>query len=151
MKRRNLVASLALAATLFSLPASGQDARTENLEISGGFARSTASMAVAGAAFLNISSLGEADSLVAFSTPACNRPELHTHINDDGVMRMRKIEAIDVPAGGMAELAPGGLHLMLIDLNAQLIEGETVEMTLIFENAGEVSVTLPIKGPGATN
>lgn len=65
-------------------------------------------------------------------------------------MRMRQVEAIDVPAGGSAELKPGGLHLMMIDLTGQLVEGETVDVTLVFEQAGEVNVTLPIKGPGAT-
>lgn len=149
--RRAFVASLALAGILFAAPARAQDARAETLDITGGFARASAGMAMAGAAFLTITSKGEADTLVAFTSPACNRPELHTHINDNGVMRMRQVDAIEVPAGGAAELKPGGLHLMLIDLNAQLIEGETVEVTLVFAKAGEVPVTLPIKGPGATN
>ena len=74
---------------------------------------------------------------------------MHTHINDDGVMRMRQVEAIDIPAGGVAELKPGGLHLMMIDLTRQLVEGETVEVTLEFETAGTVTLTLPIKAPGA--
>ena len=107
-------------------------------------------MATAGAAFLTITSLGGADRLVGFATPACNRPELHTHIDDNGVMRMRQVEAIEVPAGGTAELKPGGLHLMLIDLNGPLVEGESVVVTLMFETAGAVEVTLPIKAAGAT-
>ena len=146
--RRSMIAGLA-AAGLLANPTRAQDATTETLEISGAFARATADMAMAGAAFMTITSRGAADRLVAFSSPACTRPELHTHINDNGVMRMRQVEAIDVPAGGTVELKPGGLHLMMIDLTRQLVEGETVEVTLVFESAGEVSVTLPIKAPGA--
>lgn len=147
--RRTMIAGL-VAAGLLANATHAQEATTDTLEISGGFARASAGMAKAGAAFMTITSLGEADRLVAFSSPACARPELHTHINDDGVMRMRQVEAIDVPAGGSAELKPGGLHLMMIDLTGQLVEGETVDVTLVFEHAGEVNVTLPIKGPGAT-
>jgi periplasmic copper chaperone A len=151
INRRAILATLALAGVMLSTPALAQQASTDNLEISGAFARASAGKAMAGAAFLTVTSLGEADRLVAFSSPACNRPELHTHINDNGVMRMRQVEAIDVPAGGEAVLKPGGLHLMMIDLNTQLIEGETVDVTLVFEQGGEIDVTLPIKGPGAVN
>ena len=147
--RRSIIAGLA-AAGLLANPTRAQDATTETLEISGAFARATADMAMAGAAFMTITSHGAADRLVAFSSPACTRPELHTHINDNDVMRMRQVEAIDVPAGGSAVLKPGGLHLMLIDLTGRLVEGETVEVTLVFETAGEVTVRVPIKGPGAT-
>lgn len=149
--RRAFVASLTLAGALTAAPAWAQQASTENLLISGGFARATASMMTAGAAFMSIESKAEADRLVAFSTPACNRPELHTHINDNGVMQMRQVEAIDVPAGGAAVLQPGGLHLMMIDLTGQLVEGETLELTLVFEKAGEVSLSVPVKSAGAMN
>lgn len=149
MHRRTAIAAL-VAAGLFARATHAQEATTDDLVISGGFARATAGMAMAGAAFVTITSRGAADRLVGFSSPACNRPELHTHVNDAGVMRMRQVDAIDVPAGGRAELKPGGLHLMMIDLNGPLVEGETVDVTLVFENAGEVTLSLPIKGPGAT-
>lgn len=151
IQRRAFVASLALAGLFFSTSAGAQQASTDSLEISNGFARATAGKAKAGAAFMTITSKGDADKLVGFLTPACNRPELHTHIDNNGVMQMRQVEVIDVPAGGVAELKPGGLHLMMIDLNTQLIQGETLDITLVFETAGEVAVTLPIKGVGAMN
>lgn len=151
LNRRAIVASLALAGALFAAPGLTQAASTDNLVFTNAFARSTAGMATTGVAYVTITSQGEADTLVAFSSPACNRPELHTHINDNGIMRMRKVDAIEVPAGGVAELKPGGLHLMLIDLNGQLVAGESLDVTLVFEKAGEVALTLPIKGPGAAN
>ena len=147
--RRALIASLASAALVLTGPAFGQQAVTENLEISGGFARATAPLAKVGATFLTIRSLGAADRLVGFASPLCNRPELHTHINDDGIMRMRQVEAIEVPAGGVAELKPGGFHLMMIDLNEQLVEGGTVALTLVFEKAGEVALEVPVLAMGA--
>ncbi len=147
--RRALLTRLTAVAVCLTTPAFAQQAATDNLEISGGFARATPELAKVGAAYLTITSLGTADRLVGFTTPACNRPELHTHIDEDGVMRMRQVDAIDVPAGGVAELKPGGLHMMLIDLNGHLVEGETLDLTLVFEEAGEVAVTVPIKALGA--
>ncbi|MEZ5722725.1 MAG: copper chaperone PCu(A)C [Paracoccaceae bacterium] len=147
--RRTLIAGAAAAVLCSALPATAQQATTDTLEISGGFARATPPMARVGAGFLTIRSLGPADRLVGFSTPACNRPELHTHIAEGDVMQMRRIEAIEVPAGGVARLEPGGAHLMMIDLNAPLEEGGTVALTLVFETAGEVPVEVPVLGIGA--
>jgi len=147
--RRALIASLASIALFVTSPAFGQQAVTENLEISGGFARATPPMARVGIAYLTITSLGEADRLVGYSTPACSRPELHTHIENDGVMQMRQVEAIEVPAGGVAALKPGGFHMMMIDLTEQLVEGGTVALTLVFEEAGEVGLEVPVLAMGA--
>jgi len=150
IRRRSLFAGLATAVLILAAPAVAQQAATENLTITKGFARETPPMARVGIAYLTITSRGAADRLVGYSTPACNRPELHTHIETDGIMQMRQVEAIEVPAGGVAELKPGGLHLMLIDLNQQLVEGETLDLTLMFEQAGAVAVTVPVLGVGAT-
>ena len=147
--RRALIAHFAAAAVCLATPAFAQQAATENLEITGGFARATPSLAKVGIAFMTIRSLAEADRLVGYSTAACNRPEIHTHIENDGVMQMRQVDAVDVPAGGVAELKPGGFHLMMIDLNGQLVEGETLDLTLMFEKAGEVALQVPILAAGA--
>jgi copper(I)-binding protein len=72
-------------------------------------------------------------------------------VEENGMMMMRKVEAIDVPAGGEVMLKPGGLHLMFIGLAKPLVEGETVAVTLVFEKAGEVALSLPIKSAGAMN
>lgn len=151
MKRRTLVLSVAATMALAVSPVFAEDVQTDNLVISGAFSRATPKMAMTGIGYATISSLGEADRLIGFTSPACERPELHTHINDGGIMRMREVEGIDVPAGGEVRLEPGGLHMMLIGLTQQLVEGESISATLIFEKAGEVPVTLEIKGPGAMN
>ena len=151
MDRRSFIAASVAACFVFATPTVAQDFETDNLLISGAFTRASPKMAGAGAGFMTITSKGAADRLVGFKSPNCERPELHTHIHDNGMMRMRQVDGIDVPAGGTVELKPGGFHLMFIKLNKQLIEGETIPATLIFEQAGEVPITLVVKGPGAMN
>ena len=150
--RRALLAALVATAALnvaLGRSATAQEARTQTLEVSDGFARATPALAATGIAYLTIRSLGPADRLLGFRSPACDRPELHTHIEQDGVMMMRQVDGIDIPAGGTVALRPGVYHLMLIDLAKQLVGGELREVTLIFEQAGEVTVELPIKGIAA--
>lgn len=144
-------ALIALVVAGLSLTLSSLEARAEsaNLEVSGGFLRASPGMAKIGAGFVTITSRADADRLLGFRSPACARPELHTHVMDNGMMRMRQVEAIKVPAGGSTVLGPGGLHLMFIDLTAPLVEGEEVPVTLIFEQAGEIEITLPVKAAGA--
>lgn len=149
---RRLFTMSAITTLIFSpFPVISQEAKTQNLEISGAFARASPKMVSAGAGFMTIRSLGDSDRLIGFSSPACEQPELHTHIHDNGMMRMRQVDAIDIPAGGEAKLEPGGLHLMFIGLTGKLAEGESVDVTLTFEKAGEVNITLPIKKSGAMN
>lgn len=152
MKRRVFVATGLAAALGLTGAAIAGDVMADGIEISGAFTRASPKMAMAGAGFMTIRSLGESDRLLGFTSPACERPELHTHLKgDDGIMKMRKVEFIDIPAGGEAKLQPGGLHLMFIKLTDQLVEGAEISATLIFEKAGEVPITLPVKKPGAMN
>jgi copper(I)-binding protein len=77
-----------------------------------------------------VNSSDVAHQVVSASSPVANTVELHTHTNNNGVMEMRQISQIDVPAQGKAELAPGGLHIMLIELRQELKVGESVAVTL---------------------
>lgn len=152
MKRRSIILAFAAGVVLAApLPFAAQEAQGPGLAITGGFLRASPAVAGAGAGFMTIRATGAGDVLTGFRSPACARPELHTHVMDNGMMRMRQVPQIDVPAGGAAVLQPGGLHLMFIDLVAPLKEGDQVPVTLIFQNAGEVEITLPVKGPGAMN
>lgn len=149
MKHRSIVC-VAAALALTALPSFASDFTSDSLEITGAYSRATPASAMAGVAFMTIRSKGPADRLVSYTTEACERPELHTHIKDsEGVMRMRQVEAIEIPAGGEAVLQPGGLHLMCIGLNGPLTEGEEVTATLVFEKAGEVTLSWPVKDAGA--
>jgi len=99
---------------------------------------------------MRITNVGvEGDSLVSAESNVSKVVELHTHIHDNGVMRMRQVESIPVPAKGEAVLKPGGLHIMFIHLNKPLVEGETFDVTLNFKHAGHVVVPVKIRGVGA--
>ena len=86
----------------------------------------------------------QADRLVAASVDVADHAELHTHLNDNGVMKMRQIPDIPVEAGATVKLQPGGLHIMLMDLKQPLKEGDKIPMTLRFEKAGEVKVDVHV-------
>jgi copper(I)-binding protein len=102
--------------------------------------RATAPGAQVAGGYLVIRNQGAAaDRLVSASSPAAAKVELHVHINDNGVMKMREVRGYDVPAKGSFELKPGGAHLMFIDIKRPFREGEKVPVKLNFEKAGEVS------------
>jgi copper(I)-binding protein len=72
--------------------------------------------------------------------------DLHTHVRDGDVMRMREVPAIDIPAGQTVTLRPGGLHLMFMGLTRPLVEGESFPVTLTFEKAGSVTLDMAVTG-----
>lgn len=151
MFRREFLAAAAAFAAYAANPALADDVKLGNLTVSGAFARASPMMAQAGAGFMIITNAGEADKLVAAKSDISEVVELHTHIEENGMKAMRKVDFIDVPASGSVELKPGSFHVMFIKLKDQLKEGQQVAVTLVFEKAGEVAVTLPVKGPGAMN
>ena len=83
--------------------------------------------------------------LTSASNPASKTTELHTHVNEGGVMKMRPVPFIAIPAGGEAVLKPGSLHVMLIDLLRPLTEGESVAITLNFDDGTTLVVDAPVK------
>ena len=140
---RAILAGLLVAA---ATTAFAHDFQVGPITIDHPWARSTAPTAQAGAAYFVLSTQGESpDLLVAASSPVADRAELHTHIMDDGVMRMRHVEAIEVAPGTPTVLEPGGLHVMLMGLQGPLVEGETFPLTLMFETAGEVTVEVMVE------
>lgn len=106
--------------------------------------------AMATAAFMVLKNTGTADTrLVRVENPASKTTELHTHLNDGGVMRMRPVADIPVKAGGEAVLQPGGLHVMMIDLKAPLKAGDRVPLTLTFADGSSKQIDAPVRAPGA--
>ena len=99
-----------------------------------------------GAVYATVSNSGaEADALVAASSDAAQTVELHEVINEGGVMKMRPVPKIAVPAGGKIEMKPGGYHVMLLGLKRDLKPGEKVAVTLKFERGGDVQVEAPVR------
>lgn len=129
----------AVAAMAFALPAFAE------IVVDDPYARS--SNAMAGAAFMVIRNTGDApDHLLSATSDAAQRVELHTHIEDEnGVMKMTHVtEGFMLPAGGEILLQRGGKHVMFMGLNAPFEQDDTVTVTLVFENAGEVVVDIPV-------
>lgn len=114
-------------------------------------ARATAAGQSMGGAYLTLVNRGAADRLVSARVGGglAGSVELHTMSMQGDVMRMRQLDAIDLPAGGTVELKPGGDHLMLVGLKAPLKAGATFALTLKFERAGELTVQVPVKAVGA--
>lgn len=120
------------------------------VEVHQAWARASAKMARAGGAFMHITNpTAMDDKLVAAHADISKTVELHTHIMEGKMMKMRQVPFIDVPAGKGAMLKPGGLHVMFLGLHKPLVKGETFPLTLEFEKAGKIKVEVMVKGVAA--
>jgi hypothetical protein len=100
------------------------------------------------AAYLTLHNDGRAaDTLLGAQTAAARVVELHQSFDDGGVMRMRPVDSLIVPAGGAVTLAPGGYHFMLIDVTRSLASGDTVALALQFAQSGTVAVPAAVQTP----
>jgi periplasmic copper chaperone A len=143
MKLRLFAIAATLAATM-----SAALAQTGQIEITNAWARATPGGATTGAAYLTIVS-PVADRLVGASSPVAKSTQLHSMTMQGTIMRMRQVDGIDLPAGKPVTLKPGGLHLMLVGLNAPLKAGQNFPLTLTFKNAGSKEVTVAVEKVGA--
>jgi periplasmic copper chaperone A len=123
-------------------------AQTGQVEIKDAWARATPGKAENGAAYLTIETLAP-DKLVAVSSPAAKKTTLHTMTMDGGVMKMRPLDGLDVPANQPVTLKPGSIHIMLQGLSEPLQAGKSFPLTLTFEKAGERKVEVAVEKPGA--
>ncbi len=152
---RSLRALVALASGAMVIVAGASAAGAHEYEAKGvtvahPWARATPEGAKVGAAFMEIKAAGDAaDVLLSAASPIAGRVEIHTHIHEDGVMKMRRIDNLPIGAGQSVVLKPSGDHIMLMDLTGPLKEGELVPLTLVFEKAGSVEVEATIEPVGA--
>lgn len=148
MLRPTVFAVLLLAGT-----ASASQAQTTSpfaIAVEHVWARATPGNVKTGVAYMTVIDHGSAaDRLIGVSSPVAARAELHSMSNDGGVMKMQHIDAIPVAPGTPTELKPGGYHIMFMELQQPLKEGDSVPMTLRFEKAGTVEVTAKVEKPGA--
>lgn len=114
------------------------------------WARATVLPSRPAVAYLTIVNRGAAaDRLVAVASPVAGHVMIHESRVQDGIARMTTEAALRIEPGARVELKPGGLHLMLMDLRQPLRRGESFELTLRFETAGEVVVAVPVAAAGA--
>ena len=140
------VAALSLAACspAADQPAAAPDAGP-SLSVADGQVRASLGRNPNTAGYLTVTNAGQtADRLIGASCACADRVELHTMSTAGGIMRMSQVTGFDVPAGGALTLAPGGDHLMLLDLREPLVAGEQVRVTLTFARAGEMEVDLAV-------
>lgn len=127
-----------------------QAAKSGDIGIEDAHARAMLPGQPTGAGYLTIVNDGkEADTLVSITSPAAGKVELHEMKMDGNLMTMRAVKGgLEVPAGGSVKLEPGSYHLMFMDVKKPFSKGDSVPITLEFEKAGEVDVTLPV-GPAS--
>jgi len=135
-----------LTTAAISLLVSLGTAQAQDIQIEHQYARAASAIAKSGASFMHIMNNGEVDdTLIAVRTDVAKMPELHTHIMEDGVAKMREVEGgFFIEAGNAIILERGGLHIMMMGLTRPFIQDEVITLTLIFENAGEITIEVPI-------
>lgn len=141
---------LGLALLLAMGSALAHDYQVGELKIAHPWTRATAPAAKMGGVFLSVNNLSaEGDTLIKAESSVAEQTELHQMEMIDGVMKMRQVNNIAVPAKGELKLAPGGLHIMLINLKQPLKEGEKIPLKLTFAKAGVVEVKVWVEAMGS--
>ena len=138
----------AFAAVLLLAGAAAAAAQTGSVEVKNAWARATPAKAENGAAYVSLES-PTPDRLTGASTPVAKKAELHEMTMEGGIMRMRPLEGIDLPAGQPVTLKPGAMHIMLLGLTQPLVPGQSFPLTLSFEKAGTREVAVSVEKVGA--
>lgn len=139
--------ALAFAGLGAAVCASAHSFKVAAIDIGHPHARPTNAGQQVGVGYLKLSNQGAADRLLSATSPAAASVEMHSMAMEGDVMKMRQVDAIELPAGQTVELKPGGYHLMLMGLKAPLKAGDKLPLTLRFEKAGEVVVTVNVEVP----
>lgn len=141
-----LIAGAALA--LAAITAAAHSFKLGDITIGHPYARPSIPGQQVGGGYLKLVNQGvAADRLVSATTAAAASVEIHSMTMEGDVMKMRPVDAIELPSGATVKLQPGGFHLMLMGLKAPLKAGDRIPLTLKFERAGEVVVTVNVEVP----
>ena len=142
----------AFALALCVAPAVAEDVKAGDLVISQAWSRATPGGAKVAGGYLTIENKGAAaDRLVKVSAEIAGKAEVHEMGMDNGVMKMRPLDkGLVIDPGKTVKLAPGGYHLMLMDLAKPFAKGDKVKVQLQFEKAGKVDVELDVNAVGAS-
>lgn len=120
--------------------------QADDIQVENPFAREVPPGAMASGSFMTLKNTSFDDvKLVSASSTVAKKVELHTHIHENGVMKMREVPSIEILAQGETQLKPGGLHIMLINLNQNIKAGDQVTVELKFEDGSQKTVEMPVK------
>lgn len=89
--------------------------------------------------------LDQNDKLVSADSDIAEATEIHLSSMVDGTMKMQKLEFVEIPGKGMVVFKPKGLHIMFVNLDKDLNVGDTFQLRLFFENAGQINITVEVK------
>jgi periplasmic copper chaperone A len=146
MKR--ILAALLLIA--FTAPAAAHQVKVGDLLIVHPWSRATPGQSPNGAVFMKIENQGQAeDKLLSASSDVADIVQIHEHVMEGDVAKMRPVDSIVLPAQSVTELKPGGYHIMLMGLKEPLVEYGTFNLTLTFEKAGSIEVEVQVEEAGA--
>jgi len=136
---------------LFAAPALAEEIKAGDLVISQAWSRATPGGAKVAGGYLTIENKGTvADRLIGGSADIADKVQVHEMATSNGVMTMRPLDSgLIIEPGKTVKLAPGGYHLMLFDLKSPLKQDDKLPVTLEFEKAGKVKLTLDVRGVGA--
>lgn len=136
----------ALVALTLALPAAAEDVTLGDLSIKAPVVFKSFAKARAAGGYMAITNAGATDDLLIGVRVDGPMAMLHESREEDGVMRMIHLDAVEIPAGETVSFAPGGLHVMFMGLQPDdLPVGDSIDVTLIFDRAGEVAVTFNVK------
>lgn len=141
LPRRAMLVAAAFLAT-------AAHAQAPAVTVSAPWARATAPSAMAGGAFMTLSTSAP-ETLTGVSSPVANMVQLHETVEQGGVMKMLPVGALKLTPGVKTELKPGSYHVMLMGLKQPLKQGESFPLTLTFANAPAITVQVMIEAPGA--
>jgi len=148
---RNLLFVGAAFLGLSVVPAQAHDYRVKSIRISAPWSRATAAAGASAVGYVTMTNDGSTpDRLTGASCPAAESTVLHSETRQNGILRMRPVDGIDIAPGQTVKLTPGGLHLMLMGTKQRLAKGSTITCTLTFQNAGPVEIELAVRAAGAT-
>lgn len=138
---------LFVSALLFgSVAASAHSYQVGELDIAHPWSRPLPPVATVGVTYFTVTNNGDTDDvLLGADSPVAEAVEIHTHVRDGDMMKMRQLEDLAIPAQGELTLAPGGHHLMLINLKKVPAKGERFPVTLHFKQAGSVKVEVDVE------
>ena len=143
--RRFLFSGLAALVAVGGAALAQQAQPAPKVEVTQAWARATPGKSTIGTAYATVIAPA-GDRLIGAATPVARVAEIHQHTMDNGVMKMRQVDAVPLPAGQAVVLSPGGYHIMLIDLKAPLIAGQSFPLTLTFAHAAPVTVEVQVRG-----
>jgi periplasmic copper chaperone A len=145
------IAGVAMLWQFLATPALAEEVKAGDLVITQAWSRATPGGAKIGGGYLTIENKGATpDRLIGGSADVAGKVEVHEMATNNGVMTMRPLDkGLLIEPGKTVKLAPGGYHLMLFDLKSPLKQGDKLPVTLEFEKAGKVDLSLEVQGVGA--